>query len=296
MADAQRQTTARQSLAKNPNFEQVSPGVGQLDEDALRDLLNQDPDKALTMLADMAGTTDPVLRRLARQLAGRIMLDVARSGRADQRGIGRLRRASATEGGDLDLDSSIETLADSRATKEPPSLDDLYVRKWARPKTALCLVVDRSGSMAGQRLATMAVAAAAVAFRQGDDDYSVISFARDAVVVKAQGEHRSVEQVVDDVLSLRGHGVTDLSLALQAACRQLERSNAHQKVTIVLSDGRATAGGDALTQARNLDTLHLLAPTGDSEEAKLLAQAGNGTCIEINSPTDTPTAIASLLT
>ncbi|MGK2957005.1 MAG: vWA domain-containing protein [Acidimicrobiales bacterium] len=273
----------------------MSPEVGQLDEDALRDLLDRDPDKALTMLADMAGTTDPVLRRLARQLAGRIMLDVARRGRADQRGIGRLRRARATEGGDLDLDSSIETLADSRATKEPPSLDDLYVRKWARPKTALCLVVDRSGSMAGQRLATMAVAAAAIAFRQGDDDYSVISFARNAVVVKAQGEHRSVEQVVDDILSLRGHGVTDLSLALQAARRQLERSNASHKIAIVLSDGRATAGGDALAQARHLDTVHLLAPTGDNEEAKLLAKAGNGTCIEINSPTDTPAAIATLL-
>ncbi|MBI3257356.1 MAG: VWA domain-containing protein, partial [Actinobacteria bacterium] len=295
VADAQRQTTARQSLAKNPNFEQISPEVGRLDEDALRDLLDRDPDQALTMLAELTGTTDPVLRSLARQLAGRIMVDVARTGRADRGGIGRLRRARAADGGDLDLDASIEPLADSRAAGEPPSLDDLWVRKWGRPMTALCLVVDRSGSMAGQRLATMAVAAAAVAFRQGDDDYSVISFARDAVVVKAQGEHRPVERVVDDVLSLRGHGVTDLALALQAARRQLERSNASHKVTIVLSDGRATAGNDPLGQARHLDTVHVLAPSGDAEEAILLARAGNGSCVEITVPTDAPAAIAALL-
>lgn len=223
------------------------------------------------------------------------MVDVARAGRADQRGIGRLRRSKATNGGDLDFDANIELLANSRSSKEPPSLDDLYVRNWAKPNTALCLLVDRSGSMAGQRLATMAVAAAAIAFAQGNDDYSVISFARDAVVVKAQGEHRSVEQVVDDILTLRGKGVTDLSLALQAARGQLDRSNASNKVVVVLSDARATAGDDPKDQARQLNVVHVLAPTGDCEEALLLARAGNGTCVEITAPTDVPAAIASLL-
>lgn len=295
IAEAQRQTTARQSLAKNRAFEKISPEVGQLDVEALRDFFDERPDEALTTLADIAGATDPVLRQLARRLAGRIMVDVARTGHVEHSGIGRIRRTRATENGDIDLEASIEALTDARATRNPPSLEDLWVRTWGRPKTALCLLLDRSGSMAGQRLATMAVAAAAVAFAQGDDDYSVISFARDAVVVKAQGEHRSVEEVVDDVLSLRGRGVTDLELALKAARRQLERSNASQKITIVLSDARATAGGDHLAQARQIDSLHVLAPTGDAEEATLLAKAGNGSCIEISSPTEAPLAIASLL-
>ncbi len=247
------------------------------------------------MLAELTGTTDPTLRSLARRLAGRIMVDVARSGRTDRRGIGRMRRSRADEGGDLDVDASIETLAESLATGEPASLDDLWVRSWGRPRTALCLVVDRSGSMAGERLATMAVAAAAVSLRQGDDDYSVISFARDAVVVKAQGEHRRVEQVVDDILSLRGHGVTDLDLALQAAQRQLERSTAAHKVTIVLSDARATAGKDPLARARQLDTVHVLTPKGELEDALPLARAGNGSCVEITAPTEVPAALAALL-
>ena len=77
------------------------------------------------------------------------------------------------------------------------------MRAWAKPGTALCLVVDRSGSMGGERLATAAVAAAAVAWR-APDDYSVLAFGRDVVAVKSQDVFRPPERVVDDLLSVAG--------------------------------------------------------------------------------------------
>ena len=67
--------------------------------------------------------------------------------------------------------------------------------------------------MSGKPLATNAVAAAAVAFR-APEDFSVVSFAKDSVVVKSQDGPAAVETVVDGVLSLRGHGTTDLAGAL----------------------------------------------------------------------------------
>jgi cobalamin biosynthesis protein CobT len=41
----------------------------------------------------------------------------------------------------------------------------LRVIDWERPDTAVCLVIDRSGSMKGEALASAALAAAAVALR-----------------------------------------------------------------------------------------------------------------------------------
>ena len=75
----------------------------------------------------------------------------------------------AADAGDLDVDASLDAVLEARAARRPPNLDDLTVRSWHRPGTALCLLVDRSGSMRGERLAAAAVAAAAVAYRNAPD-------------------------------------------------------------------------------------------------------------------------------
>ncbi len=79
----------------------------------------------------------------------------------------------------------------------------LRVRALVRPGTALCLLVDRSGSMGGEPLATAAVAAAAVAWR-APDDYSVLAFGKDVVVAKGAGRLRQPSRSCSDVLALRG--------------------------------------------------------------------------------------------
>ena len=147
------------------------------------------------------------------------------------------------------------------------------MRRWVQPRTAVCLLVDRSGSMGGRPLATNAVAAAAVAFR-APDDFSVVSFAKDSVVVKSQDVPTPVETVVDGVLALRGHGTTDLAGALAVAGQQLARSSAGRKITVLLSDCRATEPGDVVVAAAALDELAIVAPDGDADEAPRLADAG----------------------
>ncbi|MDE0804226.1 MAG: hypothetical protein OSA99_13005, partial [Acidimicrobiales bacterium] len=136
----------------------------------MEESLGERPDETLSLLGDMTGATDEKLRFLARRLAGRIVLDIARADAARRRGIGRMKTMPMDEtGGDLDLDSSIESIQLAAATGVAPSVDELTVRTWARPDTALCLLVDRSGSMSGERLAAAAVAAAATAERAPDD-------------------------------------------------------------------------------------------------------------------------------
>jgi Mg-chelatase subunit ChlD len=247
----------------------VSPEVGELDEMAVDEGMREDPDDTLAMLADLSGATDVHLRELARRLAGRLFLDVARRGPTRRRGVGRLRELPyRPDGGDLDLDASLEAIVEAgRGAVDP---ERLRVRSWVRPDTAWCLLVDRSGSMGGRPLATSAVAAAAVALRS-PDDYSVLAFGKDVVVAKSQDVTKPAERVVTDVLALRGFGTTDLAGALRVAAQQLARSRAARKIAIVLSDCRATVEGDAVAAAAAIDEVVVIAPESDSDEAAAFA-------------------------
>lgn len=295
VADAGRRTTSRRELERRADFEQVSPEVGVLDEEAFAEAMEDDPDEALALLADMAGATDARLRALARRLAGRVMVDVARVGARRRRGIGRLRTVAMSRAeGDLDLDTSMEAIAESRAAGTALDPDRAHVTAWQRPSTAVCLLVDRSGSMAGEALAAAAVAAAAVVLR-APQDCSVVCFSDRAVVVKGQDEHRDPDAVVSDVLGLRGFGVTDLGLGLRTAAHQLARSGAGRRVAVVLSDCRATAGGDPLPHAAGIDEVVVLAPEGDTADAEAFAEALGARWAPLAGPASVPEALARVL-
>jgi uncharacterized protein with von Willebrand factor type A (vWA) domain len=132
----------------------------------------------------------------------------------------------------------------------------------------MCLVVDRSGSMGGEPLATAALAAAAVASRE-PNDYSVVMFSNESVVVKSQDAFRESADVVDRVLSLRGFGTTDLAGALRAAREQLDRSHATHKVAV--------------------------APATDADEARNFAESVGARFAKVSGPSDIPAAFAALL-
>jgi len=289
VAEAGRRTTSRRELARHDRFSEVSPEVGELDPDAFDELYDDDPDAALALLADLTGATDERLRSLARTLAGRVITELARTGRITSRGIGRLVARRGGEG-DLDLDASLDAIVEARAAGTGPDVSQLVTRDWTRPGTAVCLLVDRSGSMTGERLAAAAVAAAAVVVRHGAD-CSVVAFGTEAVVVRSQGDARDAEAVMTDLFRLRGHGTTDVAMALRTARAQLDRSRAGRRITVLLSDCRPTAGGPATAEASALDELVIIAPADDTEDAAALAGEVGCRWIPLGGPTTVPDAL-----
>lgn len=295
MSRARRKTTSRRSLEQRPHFDEISPEVGELDEDALESALGSDPDDTLALLADLTGATDPKLRELARRLAGRLFLDLSRRGPAAPRGVGRLRtQRYRSDAGDLDVDASLDAVLRARVEGAAVDPDELRVRSWSTPGTAICLLVDRSGSMTGRPLATAAVTAAAVAWR-APDDYSVLSFGKDVVAAKSQDVAKSNERVIDAVLALRGFGTTDVAAALTAAADQLSRSRAGRKIAVLLSDCRATAPGDVVGAGRRLDELVIVAPQSDDAEAQDLARRCGARITTVAGPSDAAAALARVL-
>lgn len=266
-----------------------------LDEQAFDDALREDPDEALTLLADLVGATDERLRELARAMAGRIVVDLVRTGAPRRRGVGRLRHRPASSGGELDVDRSLDAIASARARGEAPSLDELQSRDWSRPDLAVCVLLDRSGSMEGERLATAAVAAAA-AYWRAPTDTSVVAFDEQAVVVAGQGVPRDPADVIGDVLRLRGHGTTDVAFALRTAARQLERSTATRRVTVLLSDCRSTTGDDPVAAAAALDELLIVAPATDADEARALAATVGARVVTVTGPASVADALLAAVT
>jgi Mg-chelatase subunit ChlD len=299
VAKSRKQSMSRRELGRHERFEQVSPDVGELDEGALDEALRDDPDATMAMIADLTAATDPALRELARRLAGRIFLGAARRGPQRPRGIGRLvEQPYRVDGGDLDLDASLDALVDAGGDPSRVSTDRLRVRGWVKPGTAYALLVDRSGSMGGKPLATAAVAASAVAWR-APADHSVLAFGKDVVVVKSQDATKAAELVVDDLLALRGFGTTDLPGALKAAAEQLRRSRAGRKVAVVLSDCRTTVDDDPVRAALGLreliDELVIVAPAGDADDATEFAHRVGARVATVAGPAEVADVLADLL-
>ena len=295
--EAGRRTAGRQELrSKHASFDAASPDVGQLDAQAIEDLASHDPDAAASLLADMAQATDPALRALARRIAARVFIRLARHGRTTSPGVRRLVVETGSVEGDFDLDLTL-----ARTDGCPPlDLRDVVHRRWGASERAICLLVDRSGSMSGHAVARAGIAAASVLSAAGDRaDVSVIAFARDSVVLQQQGRPRTVDAVLGDLFSLRGRGVTDLAVALRAARRQLGRTGARDRVAVLVSDALATEGDDPFSALRGLDRLHVLGTSDEAESVdagRLLARRGRGSHRVATSVADIGSAMTALLT
>lgn len=243
----------------------------------------------------MTKATDRSLAALSRRLAGRLVLDLSKTGRVRSTGIGRLTRSPATEtSSDLDFDASLDGILTARAEDRPVSFEDLVATRWEKPLTAICLLIDRSGSMNGERLASAALAAAVCAWR-APGDFAVMAFGSRVVELKSLNAKTSPEEVVAKVLSLQGHGTTDVDLALRAAGNQLRNSRAKRRVTILLSDAEVTAGADPVASAKSLDELIILAPDDSPALARELAAACGGRMAEVGGPLSVLNSLRSVL-
>lgn len=267
--DAARRTLSSQELSATTRLDEVLADDGSLDIEGS----SLDDEALMAVLADAANATDRELRQAARDAAAGLAISLASRSDSTVRGPRRAAtvRADRAEG-DLDIDRSLPGVALAKAAGHPPRRDDLWVETRRDQRVHLCLVVDRSGSMAGERLATAAVTAAACvlgAARQRQLTTSVLLFNNRCVVLAEPSERRSVNDVIDDVLTLRGAGSTDLASAALSAGRRHAREAADRYLSIVVSDCAWNEGDDprdALGALARLGPLSILIPAGADPE------------------------------
>ena len=113
-----------------------------------------------------------------------------------------------------------------------------------KQSSALAIVIDRSGSMTGEKLETAKSAAVAAAEVLGrNDSIGVYAFDSEAHVVAPMTRVTSTAAIAGQIASLSSGGGTNLEPAFRLAREQLQRAKAKIKHMIILTDGQTSGSG-----------------------------------------------------
>lgn len=168
-------------------------------------------------------------------------------------------------------------------------------RKRDTPSLALLIVMDRSGSMAGERMELAKDAAkASVEVLQPQDQVGIIVFdhAVDTVVRLQPASNRS--RILSAISRIQVRGGTDIALALAEAYEQIAFASARIKHIILLSDGISPPKNifTELIPALRMENITLtVVAVGDGSDAAMLrrmAEQGRGRYYFTNNPYAVP--------
>ncbi len=162
------------------------------------------------------------------------------------------------------------------------------------PSVALCLVIDRSGSMTGTPV-EMAKAAARAAsdVLQPDDLVEVIAFDTTPIRYVKMTPARRKAKIEGDIAKIEPGGGTDIYPALDAAYQDLSVVQARKKHVILLTDGQAPTNGIrdvAQAMAAESITVTTVGLGGDVDDALLMMikDIGGGRYYKVPDPQSLP--------
>ncbi len=165
---------------------------------------------------------------------------------------------------------------------------DLWMEYSVRRPQPLVLAVDTSLSMTGEKLALTAVALSVVLLQFPDDPIGIVAFENQARQLKDPFEKLGVFELVERFLDVPAQGYTHLESGVKMAlslCRRIEsQSRGRPPATLLLTDGKYTAGRDPAYLASRFHQLSVL-KMGDERSSKALcremAHRGKGVLQEV---------------
>jgi len=166
-----------------------------------------------------------------------------------------------------------------------------------KPSLAMCLVIDRSGSMGGQKMELAKDAAkAAVELLTPQDFAAVIAFDNDSYVIAPMQSTAVTTAILSAISTIEAAGGTNIYPALAEAHEQLRRIPARLKHVILLTDGFSSPGdfeGIARQFARDQMTVSTVG-VGDSDNnlLKLITEIGRGRHYSCTDPRSIPQIFA----
>ncbi len=156
--------------------------------------------------------------------------------------------------GELDVEATVDNILG----KPFPEPGDWVVRRRVDRRRQVVLMIDTSLSMAGEKMALAAVAAAVLALKVHRGDLSVVLFADEARVVSRFGEDVEPGELVRRMLALPCGGGTHIAVGLEAGRVELQRGRDPRRSGLLLSDCIFTSGPDPCRVAARFGSLHVL--------------------------------------
>ncbi|MDR3110963.1 MAG: VWA domain-containing protein [Planctomycetaceae bacterium] len=167
-----------------------------------------------------------------------------------------------------------------------------------KPSLAICLLIDRSGSMGGEKIAMSKEAAkATVELLTPRDFISVVTFDHQCTVVVPIQSASSTSVINSSIATIEAAGGTNIYPSLEIAYEQLTKSSAKIKHVILLTDGYSEQTGDYAAAVRKLTSAQITVSTvgigsADNKLLEQIASLGHGKHYVVENPQTIPQIFA----
>jgi hypothetical protein len=160
---------------------------------------------------------------------------------------------------------------------------DIQVFKKDRARKSIVIMLDKSGSMIGEKIFLAAIVAASIALGVKDHEYAILAFDEDVEYIKRVGETKSVDEIVEKILLLKPYGCTDIARVLKKGFEELMASKGKDRVGVILTDGLYNTGENPEEAAKQFPRLVVLCPPkGNFDTCEKLAKLGRGEALKLD--------------
>lgn len=165
------------------------------------------------------------------------------------------------------------------------------------PSLGLVLVIDKSGSMAGEKIELAKEAAIRSTFLfDSQDELGLLTFDTDTKWVMKPRKIKNREQLQYMIQGIPANGETEMYSALEHAYKEIRKLKTMKRHIILLTDGQSKGSYDQLVQKMKNEkiTLTTVAIGKDADHALLqrLSKEGQGRYYEVFDPQMIPTIIS----
>ncbi|MFX0008341.1 MAG: VWA domain-containing protein [Promethearchaeota archaeon] len=180
---------------------------------------------------------------------------------------------------------------------------DIYGIERKRQKRKIVLILDTSGSMYGRLLLNAALTTSVLAYNMEKEDYAIILFNSNVMVMKKINQKKPIATIIDDILDSEASGFTNISLGLEKGLKELNKmkDNRKNRFGILITDGNYNRGEDPITLAKTFPKLHVIGMPAENdadqgiETCREIANAGSGKFYAVNDYKEIPRALIELL-
>jgi len=241
-----------------------------------------------------------IFRRLARQSIIKLSLKITSKG---IRGGYKTTVPNYTIGmPEFDLDETIQHNP-LKIFKKSLTYKDIYGIKRQRQKRKVVLILDSSGSMYGRLLLNAALTTSVLAYHMEKEDYSIVLFNSNALIMKKINEKKLISKTIDDILDSEAVGFTNIHIGLEKGLQELNKIKGVKKnqFGILITDGNYNRGEDPLKIAKKYPKLHVIGMPADNDPdrgidtCREIAKIGKGKFYAVQDYKEIPRALITLL-